>query len=196
METANIPQAQRCQEYILAVALEQKRSIMGYHGDAVTPFLRITTALPKHVPTVRKILESSFSMPGYPDRQVGGGGTAFFSSLPTHCASQYLTYESNLLFVLRFMVDTGVVGGGWISLPQGAWSHVNDPQSHCQIEVNIAYNKLRAYSIDERGDIAPLRVMSFDIECAGRKGIFPGERVVVAPPPPPPDGSQIPSTTP
>ncbi len=91
METANMPQAQRCQEYILAVSLEQKRSIMGYVGDNVTGFLRLTCALPKHVPTIRKILESSFSLPGYGDRA-------------------YLTYESNLLFVMRFMVDTGIVG--------------------------------------------------------------------------------------
>ncbi len=54
----------------------------------MTDYLRITTALPKHVPTVRKILESSFAMPGYGDRQ-------------------YLTYESNILFVMRFMVDVG-----------------------------------------------------------------------------------------
>ncbi len=32
METSNMPAAQRCQEYILQVALEQKRSIMGYQG--------------------------------------------------------------------------------------------------------------------------------------------------------------------
>jgi DNA polymerase delta subunit 1 len=43
-------------------------------------------------------------------------------------------------------------------------------QSHCQIEVDVAYNRIHAYSLDEKSDVAPLRVLSFDIECAGRKG--------------------------
>lgn len=156
METSNIPQAQRCQEYILQVSLEQKRSIMGYHGDNVASFLRITTALPKHVPTVRRILESSFQMPGYGDRQ-------------------YLTYESNLLFVMRFLVDTGITGGGWIELPAGSYRLIEESEksSHCQLEVDVAYNRIRSYSLDDKSDIAPLRILSFDIECAGRKGVFP-----------------------
>ena len=29
------------------------------------------------------------------------------------------------------------------------------------------------YSIDEKSDLAPFRILSFDIECAGRKGVFP-----------------------
>ncbi len=68
--------------------------------------------------------------------------------------------------------DAGMTGGGWIELPVGAYKVVaaDAKQSHCQLEVDVAYNRLRSYSLDEKSDVAPLRVLSFDIECAGRKG--------------------------
>lgn len=37
-----------------------KRSIMMYNGDSTQPFLKIVVALPKHIPTLRRILESRF----------------------------------------------------------------------------------------------------------------------------------------
>ena len=154
MEGANVPQALRCSEYILSVELHNKRSIMNYQGDNELPFLKITCALPKHIPTLRRILEGSVNIPGYGERA-------------------FLTYESNILFVMRFMVDTGIVGGGWVELPKSTYHSVPTPTSHCQIEVNVAYNKLKAFTIDEKSDLAPLRILSFDIECAGRKGVFP-----------------------
>jgi DNA polymerase delta subunit 1 len=47
-------------------------------------------------------------------------------------------------------------------------------QSNCQIEASVSYHNLIAHSNDgEWAKMAPLRVLSFDIECAGRKGIFP-----------------------
>lgn len=34
------------------------------------------------------------------------------------------TYESNVLYALRFMIDCQVVGGNWVELPAGAYSLV------------------------------------------------------------------------
>ena len=46
--------------------------------------------------------------------------------------------------------------------------------SNCQIEAQAHYQDLIAHSNDgEWAKMAPLRILSFDIECAGRKGIFP-----------------------
>ncbi len=46
--------------------------------------------------------------------------------------------------------------------------------SRCQIEVDVAWNKFVSHEPEgEWSDIAPFRILSFDIECAGRKGIFP-----------------------
>jgi DNA polymerase elongation subunit (family B) len=39
---------------------------------------------------------------------------------------------------------------------------------------NISYEKFISHPTEgEWSNIAPLRVLSFDIECAGRKGVFP-----------------------
>lgn len=49
-----------------------------------------------------------------------------------------------------------------------------DQVSWCQYEVDVAWNDLISHPAE--GDwqrIAPLRVLSFDIECAGRKGACP-----------------------
>ena len=49
-----------------------------------------------------------------------------------------------------------------------------DCHSNCQIEAYVDYRDLIAHSNDgEWAKMAPLRILSFDIECAGRKGIFP-----------------------
>lgn len=49
-----------------------------------------------------------------------------------------------------------------------------DRHSNCQIEAYVHYRDLIAHHNDgEWAKMAPLRILSFDIECAGRKGVFP-----------------------
>ena len=46
--------------------------------------------------------------------------------------------------------------------------------SNCQIECEISYEEIVSHVPEgEWARIAPLRVLSFDIECAGRPGVFP-----------------------
>ena len=58
----------------------------------------------------------------------------------------FATYESNVLFALRFMIDHEVVGGNWIEFPPGSYSFqgVGDSHklSHCQLEAHIHCNKV------------------------------------------------------
>ena len=87
---------------------------------------------------------------------------------------RYSTFESNIEFVVRFMVDTGLVGCGWVSLQPHKYEIRKDKLSRCQIEIDVEYRNVNCLAPE--GDwqaIAPLRILSFDIECANRKGIFP-----------------------
>lgn len=74
------------------------------------------------------------------------------------------------------MVDTGVVGCSWIELPAGKWTLRNSlsypkPISRCQLEVDVAWDAFVANPPEgEWSKVAPFRILSFDIECAGRKG--------------------------
>lgn len=64
----------------------------------------------------------------------------------------------------------------WVEAPPDKYRMlpINERQSNCQLEATIHYRDLIAHSNDgEWAKMAPLRVLSFDIECAGRKGIFP-----------------------
>ena len=64
----------------------------------------------------------------------------------------------------------------WVEAPAKSYSLISEnmQQSNCQIEAEISYRDLIAHKPEgEWAKMAPLRILSFDIECAGRKGIFP-----------------------
>ena len=64
----------------------------------------------------------------------------------------------------------------WVEVPPSKYKMIShrDRHSNCQIEAWVSYRDLIAHPCDgEWAKMAPLRILSFDIECAGRKGIFP-----------------------
>jgi DNA polymerase delta subunit 1 len=64
----------------------------------------------------------------------------------------------------------------WVEAPSKSYRLIapHERQSNCQIEAEIGYRDLIAHKPEgEWAKMAPLRILSFDIECAGRKGIFP-----------------------
>lgn len=70
-----------------------------------------------------------------------------------------------------------VVGMNWIEVPPRKYTllpHGRARKSTCQIEIEMRYSDFISHATEgEWSRIAPLRILSFDIECAGRKGIFP-----------------------
>jgi DNA polymerase delta subunit 1 len=67
-----------------------------------------------------------------------------------------------------------IAGMAWVEAPAGRYEIVANKQSNCQIEAQVSYRDLIAHKpVGEWSKMAPLRILSFDIECAGRKGIFP-----------------------
>lgn len=73
-------------------------------------------------------------------------------------------------------MDTKILGCCWIELPAGKWFKRDDSKitSRCQIEADIAWTDFIVHAPEgEWSSVAKFRILSFDIECAGRKGIFP-----------------------
>ncbi|KAH8916412.1 ribonuclease H-like protein, partial [Atractiella rhizophila] len=67
-------------------------------------------------------------------------------------------------------------GMNWVELPRKKYSFVDKLEqiSVCQIEVECDAEHLISHAAEgEWSKIGPLRIFSYDIECAGRKGIFP-----------------------
>ena len=158
------------QEAVLDVEIVKKCSMYGFHFNEQYPFLKITVVLPKLVAPAKRLLENGITLPSY-------GGLRAFS-----------VYESNIEYEIRLMVDVNVVGCNWIECPAGKyilrkpWHQGMDQskylpeqsKSYVQIELDIAWNDFISHPAE--GDwqmVAPLRVLSFDIECSGRQGIFP-----------------------
>ena len=89
----------------LGVAIEtDKRSILGYAVESAQAFFKIFVATPNFVPTVKRILDDGLDVPG-------------FGRL-----SGVLSYESNVPFVLRFMIDKDITGAGWLECPAGTYA--------------------------------------------------------------------------
>ncbi|XP_020227443.1 DNA polymerase delta catalytic subunit isoform X1 [Cajanus cajan] len=142
-------------KFVRRIEMVQRRSIMYYQQSNSQPFLKIVVALPTMVASCRGILDRGI--------QLDGLGMKSF-----------LTYESNVLFALRFMIDCNIVGGNWIEVPAGKYNKTARSLSYCQLEFDCLYSELISHPPEgEYSKMAPFRILSFDIECAGRKGHFP-----------------------
>ena len=142
--------------YIRYCEMEYKQSIYNYREQGVKKFIKIVTVWPQHVPAARSIFAEGFSIP-----DVGFQGTM-------------MTYESNIVFVMRYMVDAKIVGANWVTLPAGKYLARDSLSTTCQIEADIMWQDLISHEPEgEWSKVGPLRILSFDIECQGRKGQFP-----------------------
>ncbi|XP_013418997.1 DNA polymerase delta catalytic subunit [Lingula anatina] len=145
---------------VLAVELATKENIYGFHTNGKRDFLKITVALQRLIAPAKRILEMGFSFRGFPNHG-------------------YSTFESNIDFEIRFMVDTKVVGCNWIEVPARKYSvrksgDAIKPTSRCQLELDVSWENFISHAPEgEWSKVAPFRILSYDIECAGRKGIFP-----------------------
>jgi len=76
-------------------------------------------------------------------------------------------HETNIDPVLRFMHVTGIASTGWLE----SGTCEMDPETTC--DLNLWQAKWQNFRPVARDDIAPLKVMSFDIECYSITGAFP-----------------------
>ncbi|KAJ7281884.1 DNA polymerase family B-domain-containing protein [Mycena rebaudengoi] len=147
-------------EPVVNAEFVQKRSLWQYRGDDWIPFIKLTISDPRSLPKVRGVFERL-------ECRFQG---LFSTEKPTS------TFESNIAYTLRFMIDTKVVGMNWIEVPAKKYTVLSDKakKSLCQLEISVRYDEFISHAPEaEWSNIAPLRILSFDIECAGRKGIFP-----------------------
>ena len=70
------------------------------------------------------------------------------------------------------MADADIVGCNWIELPPGKYTVRKNKSARCQLEVDVSWEDIISHKVEgEWMKIAPIRILSFDIECAGRKGM-------------------------
>merc|ERR1712223_571857 len=143
---------------ILNVELMEKSNLYQFQGNKLVPFIKITVAIQRLIAPTKRLLEGG---------HVGIPGV-------TPPPNGYKAF------------DTNVVGCNWIELPKTKYrvrSEEKDSNpiesnkgrmSRCQIELDVSWEDFISHDPEgEWSTIAPIRILSFDIECAGRKGIFP-----------------------
>lgn len=96
-----------------------------------------------------------------------------------------VTFESNVPFGLRFMIDQNMSGMQWISIGPEQYVVRSDYEkvSTCQIEIDILdYRNINVVPLKQNSKIAPLRILSFDIEVStdGIKFPTPNKDGVIA----------------
>ncbi|POS70770.1 DNA polymerase delta catalytic subunit [Diaporthe helianthi] len=148
------------QPVIHDVQMLMRENIYGFQNNTQNPFLKITVTDPKFINRVRTTIQSC---------------NANWKGMWKSADGQILTFD-NIQYLLRFMVDCKIFGMSWVEAPATKYKLISERerQSNCQIEAECSYLDLIAHKpVGEWSKMAPLRILSFDIECAGRKGIFP-----------------------
>src|SRR5690606_7539310 len=86
------------------------------------------------------------------------------------------TFEANVPFELRFMVDTDMNGCQWIRLTKGPYQRKIDSDVKCQYVFEMSrghsHKDIEPIPVNENGDLAPKRILSFDIEAMRDKPGF------------------------
>ena len=93
-----------------------------YYSEQKSKFLKIYINLPKNIAMLRTKFEHG-------EIQFKGNQN-FFGSI---------TYESNMPFALRFMIDNDIVGMQWIQILAGKYTLRREQQkvSTCQFEFDV-----------------------------------------------------------
>ncbi|CBF78614.1 hypothetical protein AN7325.2 [Aspergillus nidulans FGSC A4] len=147
---------------IQSVQITMRENIYGFQGNKKSYYLKITVTEPRHISKLRSALETKAQ-------------TVNYKGLWTNADGGILTFD-NIQYLLRFMIDTDIQGMSWVEAPAGKYELIapQDKVSNCQLEARIDYRSLISHApVGDWAKMAPLRILSFDIECAGRKGIFP-----------------------
>ncbi|PQE07369.1 hypothetical protein CJF32_00005262 [Rutstroemia sp. NJR-2017a WRK4] len=145
---------------IRSCGIVMRENLYGFSGNQQHAYIKITVTDPKHINKVRTTIE---------------GGNANWKGMWKNDGSGILTFDS-IQYVLRFMIDVKISGMSWVEVEAKKYAMIpeHEKQSNCQIEAWVSYRDLIAHKPEgEWAKMAPLRILSFDIECAGRKGVFP-----------------------
>jgi DNA polymerase I len=131
--------------------LSDERALKIIEGE---PQVRDVREVKRHLPSDRGgerhmwkvVLGNPAKTPEVRDRILNGG---------------FLAYEADILFKYRFMCDSGISGMGWIKV-EGSETATNTVNTKLKIKAD------KIHPLKKDGD-APLRTLSFDIECVSEK---------------------------
>ena len=112
-------------------------SLMGFEAPH-TEFLKVFVSLPGFVPALKRVMEGGIDIPGI---EPSDDARQQYSE---SAAPVYSAFECNVPFVLRFMVDRGISGAGWLTLPAETYQvrPADKCETHCQVRLAETLSRL------------------------------------------------------
>lgn len=142
-------------EPVVAYCEPTRKQSVFFYSDGVEQFYKIVCYQPKDVAGLRTILEKQ-------GLNLSGENVVM------------QTFESNLPYFLRFMIDQHIVGMQWVRVKDFTLRDNSQKTSMCQIEADCSYLMIEPCPLDENfSHVPPIRILSFDIECMADAERFP-----------------------
>ncbi len=143
----------------------------------------IPRALKSHFSYIKTVMRKDFwgftNGKEFPFMKLKVKSLALFNMLKRYFQDRskdgFQLYESNIEPFLRFLHERDIQPCGWVRLPAGTYDWApedesGDAVSRAAYNVEIDYNDVHGIEINR---IAPLKIMSFDLECTSSHGDFP-----------------------
>lgn len=147
--------------------LEAVEDAREYNPEKVRA-LRITLEAVGDVPRLRKL---------WLDAPNQGFAWSPDGSVASVMLFEELVWEADVRFELRFEIDIGAVPYCWLEVPEDKLIRATGAHSLEFCDVTLAVPNWRDIVVHapegEWARMSPVRTLCFDIECAGRKGVFP-----------------------
>jgi DNA polymerase delta subunit 1 len=174
-----LPPARDKFPHLVRVETVNKKDFVGYSEDREVPYFKITLRVPTSVTACRDLIMHKGLGPNIPPAP---------------------TYESNVPFILRFMIDADIHGASWITVPRGTYKfnirkppsiltasreqkmqmvqHV-DPIRRVQAAMNMEAEALRAWRARQK--YLSVASVQLDFRCAHTALQVHSDRMDVAP---------------
>ncbi|KAL0228536.1 hypothetical protein RCL1_004679 [Eukaryota sp. TZLM3-RCL] len=145
------------QTYVISIEIVDRISMHSYDLEQPEKFLKIVMSGHNAISKVKNMLQDGKLQPG-PIRNI-----------------PYMTFDSNITYGLQFRLNLKLSDFMWVELPANAYvSHANYGNYRTQYLIDCSWRNLVVYPEHPTlPPFAPLRVLSLDIEVAGRQGVFP-----------------------
>lgn len=148
---------------VASTQLISRKDYVGFHNGDTCEFVRV------------KFFQN-FAMRQMSKRLISGkdvdGRIIDLRSIGVSHSGGLAVYESNIDPLLRLMHHRSIAPAGWVEVESGCWSHNETAQTTCERDVQCAWTDLCGCA-SEGPEIAPMIVLSLDIECGSSHGDFP-----------------------
>lgn len=160
-ETFTISEVDYIQNYIvnklpknfkenISLTTIKKKSIWGFTNNAYKQYIKLSFNNLVCMYMVRKMLQSKMKM--------------FGNTL------KFQFHESNIEPFLRFIHTQNIQPGGWVTFDEYTTNIDCELETKCQINIQTSFTDVKPYVCNK---VAPVYIMSFDIECTSMSGDFP-----------------------